>query len=122
MKKTLQILFIFTCFYLPFYTYAGECAFNIPSNEEITLQGNKEMLRTLSCKINPDTDQHYQLNMVSEDNSSMINNFLVSEGAIVSMIFDPNKDNNIDLVIGANAKLNIMNDSLDTIHFSCMQF
>ncbi|HHF7346129.1 TPA: hypothetical protein ACPSKE_002739 [Legionella feeleii] len=100
---------------------AAQCSYELPPNEQLTLNGNENTSRQLSCKVeHSGQESDYLIDFVSETNTSFVNNLMMPEGTIMSLSFASMNNNELRFELKPKARLGITNDSADFIRLKCI--
>ncbi|KTC90185.1 hypothetical protein OQJ18_05130 [Fluoribacter dumoffii] len=122
VKQPLTYILGLILFTLSFVGNADQCSYELPPNEQITLQGKETGSRTLSCKVEHNVEgSDFMMNFVSETNTSIVNNLIMPEDTIMTLSFASMNNNALKLELKTKAKLGITNESTDVIRMICLE-
>lgn len=121
-KSSIYILVSVLSLFLFGSGQAANCAFDLPPNELIIINGDRINPKILTCEVKTNGEDNYHLlSFSSESNTSIVNNLILPEGTIMSLSFTALDNNKLTFELKDNARLGITNDTSEFIKLACDQ-
>ncbi|KTD42225.1 hypothetical protein [Legionella parisiensis] len=121
-RQTLIYTLGLVLFILSFPGNTDQCSYELPPNEQVIIHGKETESKTLTCKVEQNEEESdFLMDFVSETNTSIVNNLIMTEGTIMSLSFASINNNELRLELKPNARLGITNESTEFIRLICLK-